>query len=84
MRYYIPDGVVNNSKIDGLGTVEQRPQTIDSTNVLTQQSLKNILIDILHKHTAYDCLPVNSSINSVDKTISLYDAINILIHKDLE
>lgn len=27
---------------------------------------------------------MNSSLNSVDKGISLYDAINILIHKDLE
>lgn len=27
---------------------------------------------------------MNSSINSVQKGISLYDAINILIHKDLE
>lgn len=29
-------------------------------------------------------MPLNSSINSVNKSISLYDAINILIYKDLE
>jgi hypothetical protein len=29
-------------------------------------------------------MPINSSINSVDKSISLYDAINILISKELE
>lgn len=75
--------VVNNSKIDGLGTECEKFETVDSTPIVTQQSLKNILVDILHKHTAYDCLPINSSINSVDKCISLYDAINILIHKDL-
>ena len=70
-------------KTNGLGTQDGRFQTINSTYFLTQQSLKNILTEILHKNTVYDCIPINSSINSVDKSISLYDAINILIHKDL-
>lgn len=29
-------------------------------------------------------MPINSSINSIDKSMSLYDAINMLISKDLE
>jgi predicted transcriptional regulator len=29
-------------------------------------------------------MPINSSINSIDKSMSLYDAINILVSKELE
>lgn len=36
---------------------------------------------MLHQNTAYDCMPINSSINSVDKSMSLYDAVNILVSK---
>lgn len=52
--------------------------------IVTQQSLKNLLTQILHNNSAYDCMPTNSSINSIDKSMSLYDGINLLINKDLE
>ena len=67
---------------NGLRTSLRRPT--NSNFIVNKQSLRQLLTEILLTNSAYDCMPINSSICTVDKSISLYDAINILISKNIE
>lgn len=49
-----------------------------------QENLKSLITEILFNNTAYDCMPINSSMSSIDKSVSLIEAINIFVSEDIE
>lgn len=55
-----------------------------STPCFIQENLKSLITEILFNNTAYDCMPINSSMSSIDKSVSLIEAINIFVSEDIE
>ena len=49
-----------------------------------QLTLKNLIADILISSTAYDCMPINSAMCSIDKSVNLVTAINIFINEGVD
>ena len=49
-----------------------------------QHSLKSIISEILFSNTAYDCMPINSSMSSIDKSLTLRAAIEIFVSENIE
>lgn len=49
-----------------------------------QLTLKSLITDILLFNSAYDCMPINSSMCSIDKSVPFLDAINIMVNEEIE
>lgn len=52
-------------------------------SLIIKQTLKNLITEILRNNTAYDCMSINSSVCSINKNASLFDAINIIINENI-